>query len=211
MPIRTLSVRSCRTTRPRLAPSARRVPISRRRLAALARRRFVTFAHASSTMRPTVVKRTAATASVVRFSRSSDSTCTVAACWPGLRSRSSAAAIERTSVSACARVTPGFVRPKTSTAGFQRRLAAARSDSMLCRRSRSPGSVAVRRSASRPARVSNACRAAADADMSACPASVIQKAGTPPFDAELPCTRSATPTMVKAWPLSHTGRPTISS
>src|SRR5436190_628630 len=42
---RKLSVRSCRTSRPRLAPSASRTPISRRRTDARARKRFERFAH----------------------------------------------------------------------------------------------------------------------------------------------------------------------
>ena len=55
-----LSVRSCRTSRPRLAPSASRTPISRRRADARARKRFERLAHTASKTKPTMVIATAA-------------------------------------------------------------------------------------------------------------------------------------------------------
>jgi len=49
-----LSVKSCRTRRARFAPNAKRIPISLRRPAARASRRFATFAHAIRRMSPTI-------------------------------------------------------------------------------------------------------------------------------------------------------------
>ena len=54
----TLSVSSCWTIRPRLAPSAVRSAISLRRDAARASSRFATLAHAISSTRPTAPSRT---------------------------------------------------------------------------------------------------------------------------------------------------------
>ena len=51
-PSERLSVSSWRPIRPRAAPSASRTPISRWRAIALARRRFATLTHASSSTRP---------------------------------------------------------------------------------------------------------------------------------------------------------------
>ena len=56
-----LSVNNCRTRRPRLAPTASRTPISRRRAAARASNMPMTFAHATSRTTPTSIRPTAPT------------------------------------------------------------------------------------------------------------------------------------------------------
>ena len=56
-----LSVNNCRTRRPRLAPTASRTPISRRRAAARASSMPMTFAHATSRTTPTSIRPTAPT------------------------------------------------------------------------------------------------------------------------------------------------------
>jgi hypothetical protein len=64
---RTLSVRNCRTTRPPLAPSARRTAISRRRVAARASIRFATFVPAMASTSPTTTTRSAENPRIAPF------------------------------------------------------------------------------------------------------------------------------------------------
>ena len=68
-----LSVSSCRMTRPRAAPSATRIAISRRRTAARASSRFATFAQAISSTSPTIT--ISATSARRYFSRRSETPC----------------------------------------------------------------------------------------------------------------------------------------
>ena len=111
------SVNSCRTSRPRPAPSAARTRISPRRFAAWATSRFATFAHASSSSRPTAPKSTH-TASRTRGATIHSAKGTASALHPAFDSgcaSDSRRAISRSSPRACGRVAPGASRPITAS------------------------------------------------------------------------------------------------
>ena len=112
----TLSVRNCRVSRERLAPSARRKAISFCRTAARARSRLATFAHAISRTNPTAPSKNEQGRFDVAYQlfvqwRHDATRC---ACSPPDTAFARRAAIVVISACACCSVTPGFVRAITS-------------------------------------------------------------------------------------------------
>ena len=115
-PSARLSVTSCRTRRPRLAPSAARTPISRSRVMAVEMSTVATFAHASSSTSAitantkTVVE--SASDAAMRPRPACGSSRTRTADSPAVAA-GSPAATPLSCVSASASETPGSNRPKT--------------------------------------------------------------------------------------------------
>ena len=110
-----LSVRNCRTSLARLAPSAARTATSRRLPAARDSSKFATFAHAMSSTKLTALSNTSNAGRMspliisrrpIRFVRSSS-------LFVFGYAKANRAAIVFISVCACCRVTPGFRRAIT--------------------------------------------------------------------------------------------------
>ena len=110
-----LSVNNCRMIRPRPAPIAARIAISRRRPTARASNRFATLAQAISSTKLTAPRSTSREDRTLLTSASRMGSTPKALFFPNtfgyFRRKSSADSFSR--ALACARVTPGFRRPAT--------------------------------------------------------------------------------------------------
>jgi hypothetical protein len=119
----TLSVRSCRTIRPPLAPMARRMATSRPRVAARASDRFATFAQASSRTAATTDSSRPATETIcarcAALTWETDEATSVRGGTPG-RACARTALTGASDARACATVTAGLSRPRRNSQLFCR-------------------------------------------------------------------------------------------
>src|SRR5215472_9820900 len=114
-PRSALSVRLCRTKRPRLAPSATRMANSRSRETARASIKLATFAHAISSTRPTAPSKSQSVDPVSPTSARNSFTCSERPLFVSAKACAKWFPVSATSACACASVAPDRKRPITWT------------------------------------------------------------------------------------------------